>query len=117
MIAKVCLGLLLAACGYLAKAEADLVYRFLHLNPGVGGFEALDLLHSPESEPNPRLEERSRRFVLTVHRVVAGEFGKLFLYRTWGRRARRSSCSGTTSTPFSVTSSTGKSPHPPPASA
>lgn len=47
------------------------------------GFEALDLLHSPESEPNPRLEERSRRFALTVHRVVAGEFDKLFLYRTW----------------------------------
>ncbi len=48
-----------------------------------GGFEALDLLHSREAEPDPRLEERSRQFLLTVHRVVAGEFGKLFLYRTW----------------------------------
>lgn len=47
------------------------------------GFEALDLLHSREREPNPRLEERSRQFVLAVHRVVSGEFGKLFLYRTW----------------------------------
>lgn len=47
------------------------------------GFEALDLLHSPEPEPDPRLEERVRRFVLTAHRVVAGEFGKLLLVRTW----------------------------------
>jgi len=47
------------------------------------GFESLDLLHSPESEPNPRVEERFRRFVLTAHRVVAGEFGKLLVCRTW----------------------------------
>jgi hypothetical protein len=46
-------------------------------------FEALDLMHSRETEPDPRAEERSRRFVLAAHRVVAGEFGKLFLYRTW----------------------------------
>lgn len=46
-------------------------------------FEALDLMHSREVEPDPRVEERSRRFVLAAHRVVAGEFGKLFLYRTW----------------------------------
>jgi hypothetical protein len=47
------------------------------------GFEAVDLLHSRETEPDPRLEERMRRFVLTAHRVVSGEFGKLFLVRTW----------------------------------
>jgi len=47
------------------------------------GYEALDLLHSTESEPDPRLEERVRRYLLTAHRVIAGEFGKLFLFRTW----------------------------------
>ena len=47
------------------------------------GYEALDLLHSAESEPDPRLEERVRRYLLTAHRVIAGEFGKLFLFRTW----------------------------------
>jgi len=75
---------------------ADKYRRLLHAFPeldGVAtrvgevipyhGFEALDILHSAEAEPDPRLEERSRKFVLTVHRVVAGEFGKLFLYRTW----------------------------------
>ena len=47
------------------------------------GFEALDLLHSAETEPDPRLEERIRRYLLTARRVIAGEFGKLFLFRTW----------------------------------
>lgn len=78
------------------EAAADKYRRLLRAFPALDGvaarvgeviphhgFEALDLLHSPESEPNPRLEERSRKFVLTAHQVVSGEFGKLFLYRTW----------------------------------
>ncbi|MGB9605526.1 MAG: hypothetical protein ACPL88_06570, partial [Bryobacteraceae bacterium] len=47
------------------------------------GFEALDLLHSAEGEPDPRVEERIRRYLVTAYRVVAGEFGKMLLLRTW----------------------------------
>ncbi len=66
-----------------AFPELDgLAFRFGEVIP-YHGFEALDLLHAPEGEPNPRIEERVRRFLLTAHRVVAGEFGKLLLVRTW----------------------------------
>jgi hypothetical protein len=46
-------------------------------------FRGLDLIHSPEPEPNPRIEERYRRFIKAMHEVVAGEFGKFYLHRTW----------------------------------
>jgi len=46
-------------------------------------FLTLDLIHSEESEPDPRIEERYRRFITTMHRVVAEEFGKIYLNRTW----------------------------------
>lgn len=66
-----------------AFPELDgLAFRFGEVIP-YQGFESLDLLHSAEQEPNPRIEERVRRFVLAAHRVVAGEFGKLLLVRTW----------------------------------
>lgn len=69
----------------LLRAFPDLdglAFRFGEVIP-YHGFESLDLLHSAEGEPNPRIEERVRRFVLTAHRVVAGEFGRLLLVRTW----------------------------------
>jgi hypothetical protein len=47
------------------------------------GFESLDLIHSREPEPDPRIEERYRTFLTKIHQVVSGEFGKIFLHRTW----------------------------------
>jgi len=41
-------------------------------------FKAFDVIHSPETEPNPRIEERYRRFVKTIHKVVVQEFGKIY---------------------------------------
>jgi hypothetical protein len=46
-------------------------------------FKAFDLIHSQESEPNPRIEERYRRFIQTIHKVVVQEYGKIYLHRTW----------------------------------
>lgn len=46
-------------------------------------FKAFDIIHSPETEPNPRIEERYRRFIKTMHQVVVQEFGKIYLHRTW----------------------------------
>ncbi len=46
-------------------------------------FRALDLIHSPEEEPDPRIEERYRKYILTLHRVVVQEYGKIYLNRTW----------------------------------
>jgi len=46
-------------------------------------FQTLDPIHSAESEPDPRIEERYRRFVKVMHEVVVGEFDKIFLHRTW----------------------------------
>lgn len=45
--------------------------------------KAFDIIHSPENEPNPRIEERYRRFIKTMHQVVVREFGKIYLHRTW----------------------------------
>ncbi|MBI5084953.1 MAG: hypothetical protein HZB13_10210 [Acidobacteria bacterium] len=47
------------------------------------GFRALDLIHSREPEPDPRIEERYRAFLTAVHTVVSGEFGKPVLPWTW----------------------------------
>jgi len=47
------------------------------------GFLTLDLIHSSETEPDPRIEERYRRFINTMHGVVSGEHGKIYLHRTW----------------------------------
>ena len=46
-------------------------------------FRHLDLIHAPADSPDPRIEERYRRFLWTVYGVVVGEFGKLYLHRTW----------------------------------
>jgi hypothetical protein len=46
-------------------------------------FRALDIVHSQEAEPDPRIEERYRAFFGKVHQVVSGEFGKLMLPWTW----------------------------------
>ena len=46
-------------------------------------FKAFDIIHSQESEPNPRIEERYRRFIQTMHKVVVQEYGKIYLHRTW----------------------------------
>jgi len=48
-----------------------------------GDFKAFDIIHSQETEPNPRIEERYRRFVKTMHKVVVQEYGKIYLHRTW----------------------------------
>ncbi len=47
------------------------------------GFASLDVIHSREPEPDPRIEERYRLFLTRIHEVVSGEFGKLLLHRTW----------------------------------
>jgi hypothetical protein len=47
------------------------------------GFSTLDVIHSSESEPDPRIEERYRNFIKTMHGVVSGEHDKLYLHRTW----------------------------------
>ncbi len=46
-------------------------------------FRHFDLIHAPADSPDPRIEERYRRFLWTMYRVVVGEFGKLYLHRTW----------------------------------
>jgi hypothetical protein len=46
-------------------------------------FQTLDLIHSRESEPDPRIEERYRQFIKTMHGVAVGEYGKYYLNRTW----------------------------------
>ena len=46
-------------------------------------FKAFDIIHSDETEPNPRIEERYRRFIQTIHKVVVHEHGKIYLHRTW----------------------------------
>lgn len=46
-------------------------------------FRALDIVHAAGAEPDVRLEERYRAFFGAVHKVVAGEFGKLMLPWTW----------------------------------
>jgi hypothetical protein len=77
-------------------AMADKYRRLLRALPELDGvtpcvgeiipsydFRALDLVHSEETEPDPRIEERYRAFFGKVHQVVSGEFGKLMLPWTW----------------------------------
>ena len=45
-----------------------------------GRLRAFDVIHN---DSPLRLEEKYRRFVTAVHEVVAGEFGKEYLHRTW----------------------------------
>lgn len=78
------------------KAMADKYRRLLRAVPELDGvtpcvgeiipsyeFRALDVVHSPESSPDPRIEERYHRFFEAIRAVVAGEFGKLMLPWTW----------------------------------
>jgi hypothetical protein len=78
------------------KAMADKYRRLLRAVPELDGvtpcvgeiipsydFRALDIVHSQETEPDPRMEERYRAFFGAIHEVVAGEFGKLMLPWTW----------------------------------
>ncbi len=46
-------------------------------------FRSIDLIHSEEDEPNPRIEERYRRFIKSMQEVVVEEFGKFYFHRTW----------------------------------
>ena len=46
-------------------------------------FRAFDLVHSKESDPSPRLEDRYRKYLVKMHAVVSGEFDKTFLHRLW----------------------------------
>ena len=46
-------------------------------------FRTLDVIHSDESEPDPRIEERYRQFINAVHEVAVEEHGKWYLHRTW----------------------------------
>lgn len=46
-------------------------------------FRTLDLIHSEEDSPDPRIEERYRKFIMKMHEVVSGEYGKIYLNRTW----------------------------------
>ncbi|MBS1827687.1 MAG: hypothetical protein JST93_20400 [Acidobacteria bacterium] len=46
-------------------------------------FRALDIVHSTESAPDPRMEDRYRAFFRAVRDVVVGEFGKLMMPWTW----------------------------------
>jgi len=46
-------------------------------------FRHIDLIHAPADSPDPRIEERYRRFLWSVYRVAVSEFGKLYLHRTW----------------------------------
>lgn len=77
-------------------AMADKYRRLLRALPELDGvtpcvgeiipsydFRALDIVHSQETEPDPRMEERYRTFFAKVHQVVSGEFGKLMLPWTW----------------------------------
>jgi len=77
-------------------AMADKYRRLLRAMPELDGvtpcvgeiipsydFRALDIVHSKETEPDPRMEERYRAFFGKVHQVVSGEFGKLMLPWTW----------------------------------
>ncbi|MBI2434244.1 MAG: hypothetical protein HYV26_15415, partial [Candidatus Hydrogenedentes bacterium] len=46
-------------------------------------FRMLDVVHGPEAAPDPRIEERYRKFIQSVYSVAVGEFGKWYLHRTW----------------------------------
>lgn len=46
-------------------------------------FRHIDIVYSRETSPDPRMEERYTQFLKSVHGVVAGEFGKLYVHRTW----------------------------------
>lgn len=78
------------------EAMADKYRRLLKAVPELDGvtpcvgeiipsydFRALDIVHSKEDEPSPRLEERYRPMFAAIHKVVAGEFGKPVLPWTW----------------------------------
>ncbi len=78
------------------KALAEKYRRLLRAAPYLDGvstrigevlpyfdFRHMDLIHAPADSPDPRIEERYRRFLWTVYRVAVEEFGKLYLHRTW----------------------------------
>jgi hypothetical protein len=46
----------------------------------MGPFHAFDAIHDA---PHLSVAEKYRRFVTAIHEVVVGEFGKLYLHRTW----------------------------------
>ena len=69
---------LLAACPELDGAATRIGEHIPHHD-----FLTIDIIHSEESEPDPRIEERYHRFIRALQQVVVGEFGKIYLHRTW----------------------------------